>query len=535
MPKANLKYQPYVNFCLVFGIPFFCVVLFGAFLINDFKLYYREVIAFGALTFIVFTSVILVSPIWLQKVLRYISFTVLLLLAIVKLLFFYVFGKKIGVAAFFSFFETHQSEVKEFFSTYFNSYLYASIVLVFLGAYYLLFNSKIFKTFHWKLNFRIKSVVILVAISCCLLINYKLPAENIPLVFYNSYKSYKTYTTNLNNNLSQPKSEFISAITSKDFAQTYVVVIGESTTKNRMQLYGYDRATNPLLTNLKDNLFVFKDVISPHAHTIFALDKILTLNSHNNTSLIQNISVVQLANSAGFKTYWLSNQDPIGDNETISAIVSNAADERYYVSQFSSYDELILPKLNAILDSEIQKKVIFIHLMGTHLFYNNRYPPEFNFFKDLKPNSAYTHNTAITTVNAYDNAVRYNDFIVDSIIKTVAVKANYSTVLYFSDHGDEVYDSQDFSGHNALEPTNNMYEIPFMVWASEEFKINNHTKLNVLKNNITLKYNLEDFIYSFSDLSGISFSGFNPEKSIFNINFKEKKRWVENDILYDSE
>ncbi len=41
--------------------------------------------------------------------------------------------------------------------------------------------------------------------------------------------------------------------------QTIIVVIGESLTRNHMSLYGYPRNTNPLLSERKDNLYVYNN------------------------------------------------------------------------------------------------------------------------------------------------------------------------------------------------------------------------------------------------------------------------------------
>ncbi|MBR7514039.1 sulfatase-like hydrolase/transferase, partial [Mycobacterium tuberculosis] len=48
-----------------------------------------------------------------------------------------------------------------------------------------------------------------------------------------------------------------------DKPSTLVLVIGESTNRQRMSLYGYGRETTPELDKLKDQLAVFDNVITP--------------------------------------------------------------------------------------------------------------------------------------------------------------------------------------------------------------------------------------------------------------------------------
>jgi len=54
------------------------------------------------------------------------------------------------------------------------------------------------------------------------------------------------------------------------------------------------------------------------------------------------------------------------------------------------------------------KKVIFLHMIGEHFYYEKRYPPEFDYFKD-KPNTKFNRDDVYKTINTYDNAIRYTD------------------------------------------------------------------------------------------------------------------------------
>ena len=42
-----------------------------------------------------------------------------------------------------------------------------------------------------------------------------------------------------------------------------------------------------------------------------------------------------------------------------------------------SYDAVVLPELEKVLGNAVERKAVFIHLMGSHLTYALRYPPEF--------------------------------------------------------------------------------------------------------------------------------------------------------------
>jgi len=48
----------------------------------------------------------------------------------------------------------------------------------------------------------------------------------------------------------------------------YVLILGESTARSHMGLYGYERQTTPRLNSISNSLWTFNDVISPNTHTI---------------------------------------------------------------------------------------------------------------------------------------------------------------------------------------------------------------------------------------------------------------------------
>ncbi|MGI0440398.1 sulfatase-like hydrolase/transferase [Helicobacter himalayensis] len=66
-----------------------------------------------------------------------------------------------------------------------------------------------------------------------------------------------------------------------------ILIIGESTQRNYLNLYGYPLPTTPKLNALRDsqNLFVFSDVISPATHTDESLRKVLTFSNYENEQI----------------------------------------------------------------------------------------------------------------------------------------------------------------------------------------------------------------------------------------------------------
>ena len=78
---------------------------------------------------------------------------------------------------------------------------------------------------------------------------------------------------------------------------TLVLVIGESTNRQRMSLYGYPRATTPKLDAIRDQLQVFDNVVTPRPYTIEALQQVLTFADE------QNPDVMRQAIQSGVSAY----------------------------------------------------------------------------------------------------------------------------------------------------------------------------------------------------------------------------------------
>src|SRR5690554_2737133 len=523
-----------------FIFPLIVVAIVGWFLIQYTKPYLKEVIAFGLLSSMFLGLNFLFKNLRIKRIISILLTFILSALAFTKLSFYYHYGVKLSASALFVIFETNATESAEFLNYYLNSFSFLLATVLFVP--WLVFSwislSQSNSSKNEILNSKwIQAGIVTWIIIAGFIIHKKFDEFNIIYTGFSSYSEYQETKKILQNTLALSESNYIDVESSLAEEQTYIVVIGESTSTWHMQLYGYNRETNPLLTEIEDDLIVFTDVITPNVHTILALDKILTLSDFDNPNAKENASIVQLANQAGFTTYWISNQRPVGLHESVSTLIGNASDQTYFLAtdNYNSniYDEVILPKLDEVLTQGDKKKMVFIHLIGTHGDYKKRYPEKYAFFNDSPPQTPFINKSNEHYVNEYDNAIRYNDYIVRSIIETVRKEEKSSYVLYFSDHGDELHDTMDLRGHNEYYGTPPMYEVPFVIWTSPEYK-NQHPNLSDLNSFTNRKYNLEDFIHSFSDLSRIEFNLIDKTRSIFSQEFQERTRWIKENEDYDN-
>lgn len=319
--------------------------------------------------------------------------------------------------------------------------------------------------------------------------------------------------------------------TKKELPTTVVLVIGESTTRVHMGLYGYDRDTTPKLSSMKNELMVFDNVFASRPNTIESLEQVLTFADQLQPDLYKTTpSLIAIMKQAGYKTYWITNQQTLTQRNTMLTTFAKQADEQVFLNHarrqnaYSFDDKVLAPFAEKLLKKD-EKKLIIVHLLGTHMKYAYRYPADYNFFNNAEgiPEVIATDADKVTLVNEYDNAVRYNDYIVHSLIQQLKQSTNnaaQSLLVYFSDHGEDVYDSapHEFKGRNEGAPTYPMYAVPFIVWHSPNWQNAQQLADPAIRHR---QYDNADFIYTWSDLIGLTYDGYRADESLINKAFVE--------------
>ena len=316
----------------------------------------------------------------------------------------------------------------------------------------------------------------------------------------------------------------------KDISQTYIFVIGESINRNHMSVYGYHRNTTPFLNQLDETTVIFKNVISSHAQTNASLRVALTsASAEQGNQYREALSIIDTANLAGYKTWWISNQQPmratlasIADQSNITQFISND----YQGVEVNRYDGFMLPYIQDALEDKAQHKVIFIHMMGSHAQYSNRYPAGFERFTDNQV-KGYEDNLAqgkINSINQYDNSVLYTDSVMQNtwgLLKQHS--ADIKALTLFSDHGEEIYDKINIKGHSPDNVTANMLEVPLITCVSSGYAMHKETKLAAMKANQNRPFRLDNLYHYATDLIGIESNAVNKHKSLASTEFKEVK------------
>lgn len=311
------------------------------------------------------------------------------------------------------------------------------------------------------------------------------------------YKAYEEAKILRQRNLEELKGLSISS----GKGGLYVLVIGESETRDHMHAYGYKEETTPWLSAIANRKGRFETILFPnayanHTHTVEVLTYALSVkNQYNSIDLKNAYSIMEVAKAAGYKTFWISNQVKYGVWDTPVAAISSTADKSIWLNKnegFSLsteyYDDKIIEELNKLNINNINDKIFIVcHLMGSHTFYQDRYPLKFKKFKYQKE-LPYPYGN----VQSYDNSVYYTDFVLKEIFDVVSKKEGFKGMIYLSDHGE---DPDSGKGHEASMFTWRMAHIPLFMIFSDSFITESYGTFHALIMNRN-KYWTNDLLYN---------------------------------------
>lgn len=322
--------------------------------------------------------------------------------------------------------------------------------------------------------------------------------------------------------------------------QIYVLVIGETLRPDRLQLNGYHRPTTPRLAGLGD-VVSFRDMISPWSWTRMSVPVIISRKSTTDTSyFFAEKSLVAAFTEAGFQTYWLSTQSPLGVHDSSIAYHASEADEVTYLNPVGYktegyYDEVILPKFKKIIQKQEDKQLIVIHTLGSHFSYSERYPREFDLFQPSgKGKNIGMHDKANKALlnNAYDNSVAYTDSILFTLIEQLKQQQAIASLLMVSDHGENIFDgSCEKSGHG--HNTEFDYRVASLWWGSAEFRAEYPAQTMALKRAAKLPLMTNNIFHTMLDLAQIRYPNMAYAKSFASPNFRPAPRLLSSGHDFD--
>ena len=491
-------------------------------------------------------------------------YVILLAPVLVTASYIATYGQPMSGQSFFFIWETNFGEALEFIKNALAQspkmvfFPIAAILLPLLPLMYLVCKRKLprqMKPLH-RYGLAISCLIVLVMLCGTGKAN-----SNVAYQFYYSFFSYQKdviLARNLSDNASERIKDIkITSSRSDDIKETYVVVIGESASRHHMNLYGYHRETDPLMVTLnsRGSLLAFDNVNAINAGTTRSLVHALSFKDQFTPFKTFKFSAVDVFNAAKFKTYWFSNNAVMLYYDTILQSLSRNAAVRKFTEARNAdltslinanegdivmsrdrktktegnltFDGALLPWVQEALDSKENKKIIFVHLKGSHILYWYRFPNAFEKFKGregISPKSFVLDDDNVKMINDYDNSIYYTDYILNEIVKKLQLTEGQSWLLYFSDHGEELYDFRHQAGRDPDNLSKYMLDVPFMVWFSDNYKKIRDTRK--MKAYTDRPFDLDSLIYAIMDLANLKTDLLDPSRSIFSDKYKVPARMI---------
>ena len=338
-----------------------------------------------------------------------------------------------------------------------------------------------------------------------------------------------------------------------------ILIIGESYNRHHAQLYGYEKPTTPrqLKRAQQGELIAYQDVVAPWNLTSFVFKYLFSLYTVGDQGEWCDYPLFpEVFRQAGYHVTFLTNQflpqakEAVYDfsggfflnNPTLSNAMFDARNEK-----LSYYDEGLLKDWDDIRGrtkeeggrmSSKQGELTIVHLKGQHLDYRTRSPKTRWFFKrddydrpDLRPEE-------IQRLAYYDNAVLYNDSIVDQVIRRV--ENEQAVVIYVPDHGEECYGpgvhfcgrmhSTEITGRLAHEE----FDIPFWIWCSHAFMVEQPELFDAIVRAKNRRYMTDAIPFLLMHLAGIHSPDYREELDILSPQYNEMRpRILKNTTDYD--
>ena len=309
--------------------------------------------------------------------------------------------------------------------------------------------------------------------------------------------------------------------------RTMVFVIGESSNRSDWSLFGYQRPTTPRLGAMRNQLVLFPDTVSSFGSTLVEVIRMLTSATHADDAGWQTEpDVLLLAKAAGYKVFWLTNQNDFfintvfGQEASYFKLVNTGLGQR----TDTSLDERLLPELDKALADPAPLKFIVLHSIGSHQHYSLRYSDRFAAFDDrddaVSEAMASKWSWLRTMRNTYDNTILYTDFFLSEVIARLdRAGGSAADMLYVSDHAQEVGHFTNSWGHNFKLESG--FTVPMFLWSKQQALLSGKASLEARP------YQTDELDWTLLSLLGVGTNRDRPQFDLLGAGYKPWPRVID--------
>lgn len=333
-------------------------------------------------------------------------------------------------------------------------------------------------------------------------------------------------------------------------SKNIVLIIGESYNRHHAGLYGYHKDTTPRqeARAQKGELIPFSDVVAPWNLTSFVFKALFSLYTVGDKGEWCDYPLFpELFRKAGYHVTFLTNQflpqakEAVYDfsggfflnNPQLSHAMFDTRNTRLY-----RYDDGLLGDYDRLQRNNGENNLIIFHLKGQHVDYRTRFPRDRRHFNPEDYDRPELKQKELRVLADYDNAILYNDSIVDQIIKRF--EDEDAIVVYVPDHGEECYEGDvHFYGRmHSTEITARLareeFDIPFWIWCSHSFMAGHPSLFNDIVKAKDRRYMTDALPHLLLYLGGISSPHYRDDLNVLSDGYNEKRpRMLKNTTDYD--
>ena len=332
-----------------------------------------------------------------------------------------------------------------------------------------------------------------------------------------------------------------------------VLIIGESYGKLHSQQYGYFMPTTPRqIKREKSGLLVpFSDVVAPWNLTSFVFKNVFSLHVVGEKGEWCDYPLFpSLFRKAGYHVTFITNQFLPKAKQAVYDFSGGFFLNHPELSEamFDSRNQQLYRFDRGLLDDydknqqqhNTDHNLIIFHLLGQHVKYNQRFPSDRRHFKaeDYEKKRADLDGKQRNVLADYDNAILYNDSIVDAIISRFEDKE--AIIIYMPDHGEECYEGnrgficRNHSAAIDYDLAHYEFEIPFWIFCSYKYAAKHP---NIYKEIIGAKnrrFMTDALPHMLLYLAGIHTKDYHAEYNILSPQYNEMRpRILKNTTDYD--
>lgn len=328
-----------------------------------------------------------------------------------------------------------------------------------------------------------------------------------------------------------------------------VLIIGESYNRHHSSLYGYAKPTAPRQRKWLDrgNLYLFDNVIASWNLTYKSFQNMLSLYSYGMPGVWYDYPIIMsVFRKAGYEVDFFSNQNVMNNSGAFTDFIEDMFVNNPQLSPYlfdkrnenvHQLDIDLLGDYHRLCDSGSPKpQLLMFHFIGMHVDFSLRYPENRHPFSaaDYRSRRDLTDEQRAVIAD-YDNAIAYNDFVVDSIVNTFAGRE--AVIIYVPDHGEMVYDDgRDFGRSLRLDARDvrNQYDIPFWILCTDTYKERHRDVCSLIEQAVHRPFMTDDLPHLLLYLAGIHCKAYSPERNLIDRRFDSGRiRLIRGEADYD--